>query len=327
MRKTFCILLVLISNIIFGQTEFRIHLKSDVDVDKVSISSFNLSKKFSSVLKNGIATIKIPSNSSDQYSIFVNSKRIDGWFNSGNIAVFLELKNKDLSISKTINTPVYERQVRYFSEYRKFLKDKSIGKDFIKNTITQNDQDAFILVPINHYLKLSQNNDKELKFIEQILNKQPKSTKEHSIFKMISSRLEILRKIKQIDLNEYSLIKTNGEISKIKRQSNKKHTVLDFWFTSCPPCIKEHKTILAKPNMFNDLNAELIGISTDKNQEKWVSYLRKNNIKWKNYRIGKINLDRDLGIWSFPTYIILDKENKIIGSYSNIEDTIIALKK
>ena len=66
-------------------------------------------------------------------------------------------------------------------------------------------QDTFILVPINHYLKLSQNNDKELKFIEQILSKQPKSTKEHSIFKMISSRLEKLRKIKQIDLNELFL--------------------------------------------------------------------------------------------------------------------------
>jgi alkyl hydroperoxide reductase subunit AhpC len=79
--------------------------------------------------------------------------------------------------------------------------------------------------------------------------------------------------------------------------------------------------------MFNDLNAELIGISTDANQEKWVDYLEKKNINWKNYRIEKSSLDKDLGIWSFPTYIILDKENNVLGSYSNITDTIEALKK
>lgn len=81
------------------------------------------------------------------------------------------------------------------------------------------------------------------------------------------------------------------------------------------------------PNIFNYLNAELIGISTDTNQEKWVNYLVKKNINWKNYRIGEMNLDKNLGIWSFPTYIILDKENNVIGSYSKIKDTIIALKK
>jgi len=182
-------------------------------------------------------------------------------------------------------------------------------------------------VPINHYLKLFQNNKKELKFIEQILNKQPKTTKEHRIYQAIENRLEKLREIKRIELNDYSLIDTNGKISKIKTQQNKKYMVLDFWSTSCPPCIKEHKEILANPNMFNDLNAELIGISIDANQEKWVGYLEKKNINWKNYRIEKSSLDKDLGIWSFPTYIILDKENNVLGSYSNITDTIEALKK
>jgi peroxiredoxin len=182
-------------------------------------------------------------------------------------------------------------------------------------------------VPINHYLKLFQNNKKELKFIEQILNKQPKTTKEHRIYQAIENRLEKLREIKRIELNDYSLIDTNGDISKIKTQQNKKYMVLDFWSTSCPPCIKEHKEILANPNMFNDLNAELIGISTDANQEKWVDYLEKKNVNWKNYRIEKSSLDKDLGIWSFPTYIILDKENNVLGSYSNITDTIEALKK
>jgi len=302
-------------------------MKSDVDVGSVSVSSFNLSKKFTSEFENGIATVKIPSESSDQYSILIENKRIDGWFNSGKIDIYLDYKENKLSVSKTKNTPVYKRQAKYFKEYRDFLKDKSNGTDFIKNTIIENDQDAFVLVPLNHYLKLYQNDNTKLSFVENFLNNQPLTTKQHSIYSMISSRIEKLKSTKKVDLEKYSLITTEGKKSTVEINSNLNFTVLDFWFTACPPCIKEHNEILANPNMFTNLNAEIIGISTDKKQEKWIKYLEKRNVNWKNYRISETNLDKDLGIWSFPTYIILDKENNVVGSYSNIEDTIKALKK
>lgn len=144
---------------------------------------------------------------------------------------------------------------------------------------------------------------------------------------MISSRIEKLKSTNKIDLGKYSLITTEGNNSIVEINSNLNFTVLDFWFTACPPCIKEHIEILANPNMFANLNAEIIGISTDEKQEKWIKYLEKKNVNWKNYRIDKSNLDKDLGIWSFPTYIILDRDSNVVGSYSNIEDTIKALKK
>jgi thiol-disulfide isomerase/thioredoxin len=327
MKQTFCILIILISSLTFGQTEFCIHLNSDIDVDSVSVTGINLSNKFISEFQNGVARIKMPSKSSDQYSIFVAEKRIDGWFNAGKIDIYLDYKNNELSVSKTKNTPVYDRQAKYFKEYRAFLKDKSNGTDFIKNTIIENDQDAFVLVPINHYLKLYQNENTKLSFVEKFLNKQPLATKQHSIYSMISSRIEKLKSTNKIDLEKYSLITIKGKKSIVEINSKLNFTVLDFWFTACPPCVKEHNEILANPNMFTNLNAELIGISTDNKQEKWIKYLEKKNINWKNFRIGETNLDKDLGIWSFPTYIILDKENNVVGSYSNIEDTIKALKK
>ena len=327
MKKTFSILLTLISTLTFGQTEFCIHIKSDVVLDSVSLTSFNLSKEFKSEFQNRIATIEMPSNSSAQYSIYVADKRIVGWFNAGKIDIYLDYIDNELSVSKTKNTPVYERGLKYFKEYRNFLKDKSNGTDFIKNTIIENDQDAFILVPINQYLKLYQNDSTKLSFVERFLNKQPLSTKQHTIYSMISNRIEKLKSTNKIDLQKYSLITIKGKKSKVDINSKLNFIVLDFWFTACPPCIKEHNEILANPNMFANLNAEIIGISTDKKQEKWIKYLEKKNVNWKNYRIDKSNLDKDLGIWSFPTYIILDRDSNVVGSYSNIEDTIKALKK
>ncbi|NQY07829.1 MAG: TlpA family protein disulfide reductase [Flavobacteriaceae bacterium] len=327
MKQTCCLLIIFISSLTFGQSEFCIHVKSDVEIDTVSVTGINLSRKFKSELKNGIAKIEIPSKSSDQYSIYVAGKRIDGWFNKGQIDIYIDYTGNKLSISKTKNTPIYERQVKYYKEYRSFLKDKTNGTDFIKNTIIENDQDAFVLVPINHYLKLYQNDKSKLSFVEKFLNKQPSSTKKHTIYSMILSRIEKLKSMNKIDLEKYSFITTEGNKTKVEINSNSNFTILDFWFTSCPPCIKEHNEILANPNMFSNLNAEIIGISTDKKQEKWIKYLEKKNVNWKNYRIDESNLDKDLGIWSFPTYIILDKESNVVGSYSNIEDTIKALKK
>ena len=327
MKQTFCLLIIFISSLTFGQSEFCIHIKSDVDIDSISVTGINLPGKFKSELKNGIAKVEIPSKSSDQYSIYVADKRIDSWFNKGEIDIYVDYTKNKLSISKTTNTPIYHRQVKYFKEYRSFLKDKTNGTDFIKNTIIENDQDAFVLVPINHYLKLYQNDKNKLRFVENFLNKQPLSTKQHTIYSMISSRIEKLKSTNKIDLEKYSFITTEGKKSTIEINSNLNFTILDFWFTACPPCIKEHNEILANPNMFRNLNAEIIGISTDKKQDKWIKYLKKKNVNWKNFRIDESNLNKDLGIWSFPTYVILDNESNVLGSYSNIEDTIKALKK
>ena len=38
-------------------------------------------------------------------------------------------------------------------------EDKTKGTDFIKNTILENDQDAFVLSRLNHWLKLYQNDN------------------------------------------------------------------------------------------------------------------------------------------------------------------------
>ena len=129
----------MITSLSFGQTEFSIWINSDVDVKDVSVSSFNLSKKFSSEFDNGMAIVKIPVDYSDQYSIHIKDARIDGWFNAGKIEVFLDFENDSLSISKTKKTPVYESQQKYFNQYNDFLKDKSVSTDFIRNAIIENE--------------------------------------------------------------------------------------------------------------------------------------------------------------------------------------------
>ena len=206
------------------------------------------------------------------------------------------------------------------------MKDLKSDSEFIKEAILVNDQDAFVLVPINAYLKLNQNNPKELLEIKKFLEKQPKSTKEKSIYELINKRLNKLLEVKKVELTKYKFKNSSNKIVKITNNKNKKYRILDFWFTSCPPCIKEHNDLLNDKTILKNINAELIGISTDKDYKRWSNYLIKRRIPWKNYIIEDDSIIKDLAIWSFPTYVIIDNDNNIIGSYSNVEETIKALK-
>ena len=326
-KKRFIILLLLFSNLVISQTEFNIHLKSDNEFKKVIVSGINLANDYYGEFNEGIAIVKLPAKSSGQYSISVGDNSITGWFNSGKIDIYLEINNNEISITKTKNAPIYQKQVNYFKKYKEYLKNKSLDSSFIMQTILDNDQDAFILVPLNHYLKLHQNDKEALQFVKQTLENQPQSTKNHTVFKLIESRLIKLNETKPVDISQYLFINTKGEETIINLNPKYKYRVLDFWFTSCSPCIKDHKYIIETPVQFSNFNAELIGISTDNNQEKWSSYLANRKISWKNYRIEQSTIAEDLGIWAFPTYIVIDEYNKVLGNFSNIEATIEFLRK
>lgn len=54
MKKALCLLIIFISSHTYGQTEFTIHLNSDVEVDSVSVTGMNLSNKLKSGFRDGI---------------------------------------------------------------------------------------------------------------------------------------------------------------------------------------------------------------------------------------------------------------------------------
>ncbi|WP_435264271.1 TlpA family protein disulfide reductase [Tenacibaculum sp. nBUS_03] len=104
--------------------------------------------------------------------------------------------------------------------------------------------------------------------------------------------------------------------------------ILDFWFTNCPPCARDHKLIFEKLKFLKEKNIELIGISTDSNFSEWKKYLKDHNYKWRNYReIDSLKkVTKDMAIRAFPTYLVLNKNGKIKARYNSFEDFLKRLK-
>ena len=151
------------------------------------------------------------------------------------------------------------------------------------------------------------------------------------IIDTITSHLSILR-LKRIDMNSNSffgkkpgyLIRNynlkdlkNSDISlfEITKKENKEYTLLEFWGTWCTPCRKLTPSLkVLNDENLNKLN--LISIAYDNSISNVKKYTENNKMKWTQVYVNRKNRENTiisgLHIKYYPTFILLDKSNRII---------------
>ena len=100
-----------------------------------------------------------------------------------------------------------------------------------------------------------------------------------------------------------------------------KVVLLDFWGTWCPPCRESVPTIKNVKKKFAGKEFELIGISSDDDEDVWRTFVESKQMDWHEY----IDLSGDVlqafNIDSFPTYVVVDKDGVIRYRQSGYGDT------
>lgn len=121
-------------------------------------------------------------------------------------------------------------------------------------------------------------------------------------------------------------IKFDGENS-LTLADLKKHklTFIDYWATSCGPCIKGMPDILKLYNEFNGKGVNFITV-TDENEPKRMKMaadiLAKNNINWTNYYDINKDFSEKLSATGYPMQLVLDSNGTIIGRFGNNLDAV-----
>ncbi len=104
-----------------------------------------------------------------------------------------------------------------------------------------------------------------------------------------------------------------------------KVVVLNFWFTSCPPCVAEMPELNKLVDKYKDVT--FIGITFDK-KEKVKKFLKSHDFKYQlvSDNEGVIN---DYKVIGFPTHFLIDKDGKIVmrkvGNYVKELDEKLSL--
>ncbi len=339
MRK---IILLLLSLLIFGfkseikqeeanLTDLTIILHTNEEIDEVMITDIGQQRERHILAFNDTIRVNFKDSINDLYNIWFlkNGEKVSSpisssqlWLNGKNIIIKGSI-DKKLIVDTIIGSDLYYNSKRTQIELRNLFKMKSDGSkidDFLLKKVKENIENPFSLVLANSYSIRNQNNKIKLKQLQELIESQNVLIKNHSFFE-VHSQLEKKLEIKKLNVENYKFYNFKNEIVKLDLKKNKKY-LLDFWFVSCPPCIRDHKVISKKLNLLKEQNIELIGISTDNEHSKWKSYLKSNDYNWSNFRVisSSKTITEDFGISAFPTYVLIENDGEIKVSSNSIED-------
>lgn len=90
-----------------------------------------------------------------------------------------------------------------------------------------------------------------------------------------------------------------------------KVVLLDFWGTWCPPCRESVPSVRALQKKFAGKDVQIIGISSDDDEEVWRTFLKAQQMTWSEFLDLDGTMQTAFNIESFPTYVVLDKDGVI----------------
>lgn len=129
-------------------------------------------------------------------------------------------------------------------------------------------------------------------------------------------------------VGNFKLKDTRGKTFELKSllQDNK-YVLIDFWATWCAPCIREFPYLKAAYDEFHSSGLEIVGISLDDNELKFLDFLKNNDLPWKQLldKHGKEVAVKDFNIQSIPANFLIDRDFKIVAYQlrgRNLSDTL-----
>ncbi|RZK78703.1 MAG: TlpA family protein disulfide reductase [Pedobacter sp.] len=93
-----------------------------------------------------------------------------------------------------------------------------------------------------------------------------------------------------------------------------KYVFIDFWSTTCAPCIQDFPEIMKSYDKFTRAQFEIIGVVDERSAGSAQNLVAKHQLKWPNLKINtEGTITKGYNVVSYPTTYLLDKEGKIIA--------------
>lgn len=124
---------------------------------------------------------------------------------------------------------------------------------------------------------------------------------------------------------EYTLLNLASEeksLSQIIAKNN--FTLVEFWYSGCPPCRKFNKEGKLVYEELKKAGIEIVSINTDYDQSIWQKASKQDSIPWINLYAGiHSEIVPNYNVTSYPTSYIFDKNQQLIAfSFKEARDLL-----
>ncbi len=100
------------------------------------------------------------------------------------------------------------------------------------------------------------------------------------------------------------------------KESLGKVTIIDFWASWCGPCRAENPKVVAIYNQYHDKGLNIIGVSLDKDKDKWIEAIAKDKLTWNhvsNLMFWQDPVAQEYEIKAIPATFILDENGVVVA--------------
>ena len=114
-----------------------------------------------------------------------------------------------------------------------------------------------------------------------------------------------------------------------KISKNSQYYLINFWYSHCGPCIAGFPKLKEIYNQFHTKGFDIVSISVDQQKDKkdYLAAIKKNNLVWNHVWDKDGEVAKKFNINAFPTYILLDKNNRIINQGIRLNQLATFLKE
>ncbi|WP_413512246.1 redoxin domain-containing protein [Myroides odoratus] len=99
-------------------------------------------------------------------------------------------------------------------------------------------------------------------------------------------------------------------------KKGKKLVLIDFWASWCGPCRVENPNVVKLYNGFKAKGLDVIGVSLDKEKEKWVQAIEKDGLVWaqvSNLQFWNDEIAAAYGVKAIPANYLINEKGEILA--------------
>ncbi|WP_333889114.1 TlpA disulfide reductase family protein [Sphingobacterium siyangense] len=275
----------------------------------------------------------LPPNFLYSFIIDSNDLTMDININTHQLKVYGSDLNKQFTefetTAKTLdltNIPVLEEQIK--GDNNRMTEFLKIFTKYSANKLSEEHLTFLLEYPSLSFYNSStvfQHKDSIYQLIQLLKKENSPYFDSERVLKKYQDMVTLYKPKENVPVPNFTIINSRGEKKYIRElYDSTEYLVIDFWGTWCGPCIAQHPELQRIVNEYKDNGKfKFLGIAVNDKFTTWKQYLEKHPYTYENYIFENRdypNLQKELGIYSFPRYVIVNtKENRVVRSNFKID--------